>query len=250
MVVILVDREYKNHDRTTRGANRTARNEKLEKGVQSDHCRISYYMGLTTGTVSLITFCFYIFSRGETNEVCIIWFIYCRSINEFTKSEHRSVSPPDFEWIGPVAHQVTEIFKVLFPAAILVVMYIAWKRYRQHVKELVNPFTQYTYLIAVSLAYVFAIFLTGKTFSSPFHIWYIPLLTLFPYKNLKQQWFAYVSALLMLGMDTSSYLIAPKLHIWGSPITLTNVRDAFRFIPMFLLLSFFLKEGTMGLKKS
>ncbi|OGM21749.1 hypothetical protein A2863_00470 [Candidatus Woesebacteria bacterium RIFCSPHIGHO2_01_FULL_38_9b] len=171
-------------------------------------------------------------------------------INEFTKSEHRSVSPPDFEWIGPVAHQVTEIFKVLFPAAILVVMYIAWKRYRQHVKELVNPFTQYTYLIAVSLAYVFAIFLTGKTFSSPFHIWYIPLLTLFPYKNLKQQWFAYVSALLMLGMDTSSYLIAPKLHIWGSPITLTNVRDAFRFIPMFLLLSFFLKEGTMGLKKS
>lgn len=155
-------------------------------------------------------------------------------INDFTKTEHRIDMAPDFAMAGPISQVVTHIIKIAFPSAmigfLLYAAYVLWKK--KFSKKL---------LPALSLLYIFVFFLTTKTFSSPFHLWYVPLLMLYPFRSLRQQLTMYGLALVMLLLDTTPLVKVPNVPAFLS-ITLPHIRDAFRFLPMFVFVWWALAE--------
>lgn len=159
-------------------------------------------------------------------------------INDVTKTESRLQQGPDFPMVGPVAKKVTQGMNVVFPWAIFIVLLYGYINLSR--KKLTNTET-FTVFLRTSLLYLFTLFLTGKTFSSPFHIWYIPLLTLYPFRSFQKQLGIFALAMLMLGLDTTPYLAAPK-NVFLGMFPLTRFRDALRFIPMVLCIVFFIQE--------
>jgi hypothetical protein len=96
-------------------------------------------------------------------------------------------------------------------------------------------------MVQTSLIYVFVFFLTTKTFSSPFHIWYVPLLAIYPFSNAKKQLQVLFLAMIMILLDTTPWIKVANVSCLG-PIMCTRVRDLFRFLPMFVLGVIFCKE--------
>jgi hypothetical protein len=84
------------------------------------------------------------------------------------------------------------------------------------------------------LVYIFIIFLTGKIFSNPFHIWYVPLIAIFPFKNVKKQLFFISMVVLMLLLDTTPYIRVP--HVMLGLVDIVWFRGLVRFVPMFLVM--------------
>jgi len=159
-------------------------------------------------------------------------------INDFTKTEHRVQIGPDYPMSGPVSDIVTKIDSILFPVAIALFLLWSGKQILQ-CKSLLQK--KMNYLImhnALVLSYVFMFFLTTKTFSSPFHIWYIPLLAIYPFTTQRSRIAVFLGALLMLGLDTTPYLKAPAGYLFNT-IPFYHLRDALRFIPMILMFGYF-----------
>jgi hypothetical protein len=127
-------------------------------------------------------------------------------INQSTHSETRREQPPDFELIGPVSTTVQKIVGLVFPLSILAVIIYGWRL----------PQT-YPAAVKISLVYFLTIFFTAKIFSQPFHLWYVPLIVLFPFKNLKQQFLIMALALILLVVDTTPWIRYPnefKLQVY------------------------------------
>lgn len=146
------------------------------------------------------------------------------TINYFTLTETRLDQPPDFQLQGPVADIVTKITAIIFPLSItLVLIYALVKIMKKHSLD------YYTFGLKLALIYIFTIFITGKIFSQPFHIWFIPLISLFPFKSLKQQLSMMSFALLLLIVDTTPWIRYPADYKFYAYLFL-------RYIPMFTLL--------------
>ncbi|MFC1627019.1 hypothetical protein ACFL18_00495 [Patescibacteria group bacterium] len=173
------------------------------------------------------------------------------TINYWTKSEVRFNQQPDFQLMGPVSNIAEKITEIVFPLSIALVLFYAFMViFRPKIKNLVATLEQglfikklsishldpYIFSLKISLIYIFTIFLTGKVFSQPFHIWFIPLIALFPFKSIKQQLSFIFLALWLLIIDTTPWvnLDEAKMFIdplpWKFPIYLS------RFLPMFILL--------------
>jgi len=157
------------------------------------------------------------------------------AINEYTHSEYRLMKAPDFPMVGPVATKVTAVSKAMLPIGIIVVLTYAALSSKALQKAKNPQIARFEYLTRISLVYLFTLFLVGKTFSSPFHFWYLPLLVVYPFSSLAHQLMSYVSALVMLGLDTTPFFDAPKNIIAFASTSWTRVRDSFRFSPMILI---------------
>ena len=152
--------------------------------------------------------------------------------NHFTQSETRTTKPPDYQLEGPISAQLENIFGPVFYIGIVVIALISFI----HITKRKNP--DLKSLLKYSLIYILFIFLSGKTFSSPFYIWLIPLLAIFPFKTTKNQSLVFLLTLYMIILDTTSLISLPPTPVLG-PVTLKLLRDSTRFIPMFILLAFF-----------
>ena len=174
------------------------------------------------------------------------------TINKFTKTETINNQPPDFNYVGLVATQIEKLFTVLMPVAItLVFLWMLIKlnqQFRYKLKGIKGYFKLlfyskvptfnikiYPFLIQITLVYFFVLFLTGKVFSQPFHIWYVPLLAMFPFTKTKQQLTMYLLALWLIIMDTTRLIKFPDM-ILIAPLTIDFVRSLLRFLPMIILL--------------
>lgn len=120
------------------------------------------------------------------------------TINYFTNSETRRNEPPDFEWQGPVSDAAEKVVAIAFPLSLLLVLLYAWKK----------PMT-YALAIKISLIFFLTMFFTAKIFSQPFHLWYVPLIALFPFKSVKMQLTMIGLALLLLIVDTTPWIRYP-----------------------------------------
>jgi hypothetical protein len=176
-------------------------------------------------------------------------------INAFTHTEVQRHMVPDFEYVGPVSNIITRVDSIVFPICVaLVILLSAFSIYRKYLKgkwgslekvwqtfltppELDNP-NRMRLLLATYGTYVFTLFLTAKTFSQPFHIWYMPLIVIYPYKTSRMRWFAFGLATLMILMDMTPYLEGPSKY--------GLIRDVFRFIPMGILLAMFIRDLWTG----
>ena len=154
--------------------------------------------------------------------------------NHFTHTETRSSQPPDFQLEGPVSDKMEDVFGPMFYVGIILIALISFKNIQKEKKSNLHTILKY------SLIYILFVFLTGKTFSSPFHIWLIPLLTIFPFKSTKSQILVMTLSLYMLTLDTTALINLPPTPIIG-PITQKLLRDSTRFIPMLILLVYFSK---------
>lgn len=173
------------------------------------------------------------------------------AIGWFTKTEHRVDQPPDWQMAGPVSDKVTQIFSYLFLLSLAAIfVYFAVKIVKpKSVKDLwqkalgfkslsLSHLDPYTFAVKAGLIFIFTLFLTAKTFSSPFHIWYLPLITIFPFKSHKQQLAFIFLAVWMLVMDTNpwSRTIVDERKIWLDPLPYKFLIYDLRYIPMFLSL--------------
>ncbi|MDZ4228836.1 MAG: hypothetical protein U1C50_01115 [Patescibacteria group bacterium] len=136
------------------------------------------------------------------------------TINYFTQTETRRDQPPDFEWQGPVSTAAEKVVSLVFPLSILLVLLYARGR----------PMN-YALALKISLILFLTMFFTAKIFSQPFHLWYVPLIALFPYKSAKLQLSMMGLALLLLIVDTTPWIRYPAEYKFYAYLFL-------RYLPM------------------
>ena len=117
------------------------------------------------------------------------------TVNYFTHSETRRNEPPDFEWRGPVSQAAEKVVSLVFPLSLFLVLLYAWSK----------PKT-YAFSLKISLIFFLTMFFTAKIFSQPFHLWYVPLIALYPFKSVKTQLVMMGLALLLLVVDTTPWI--------------------------------------------
>ncbi|AKM79474.1 MAG: hypothetical protein UX85_C0005G0027 [Candidatus Beckwithbacteria bacterium GW2011_GWB1_47_15] len=152
------------------------------------------------------------------------------TINYFTQTETRFNQAPDFQLIGPVSTVAESIVGLVFPLSIAAVLaYGLWVILKKKPQAEV-------FALKLSLIYILTIFLTGKVFSQPFHLWLIPLIILFPFGSVKKQLVFMLLSLWLLVIDTTPWIKLDEQKILFDPIPLKFVAYSLRFIPMFILL--------------
>lgn len=157
------------------------------------------------------------------------------TINAWTQTETRVNMPPDFQLSGPLSDIAEKIVAIVFPVSIaLVLAYGLYIIYRQ-------KFSAYSLSLKLALVYIFTIFLTGKIFSQPFHIWYISLIALLPFKTIRHQLAFILPAIWLLIIDTSPWIKVDEAQIFIAPLTMKFVIYTLRFLPIFWLLAMSLK---------
>lgn len=159
------------------------------------------------------------------------------AINDFTQSETQTDIKPHYPIVGPVAGAVTKIVDLGFPLALLIwLLWSLWQiRQKQKGGATLSNLAEFKLMLKITLVYIFVVFLTGKIFSRPFHLWYVPIITIYPFKSIRTQIIYYLSAAWMLLLDTTGFIKVSTRPLFG-PISLSRIRDFTRFVPMMLLL--------------
>lgn len=156
------------------------------------------------------------------------------TVNDFTHTEVQSDIPPHFPIIGPVSTRVEKIADIAFPVsaiALIIISTVMLQNQAARTRE-----DKYISSLQITLIYILTTFITSKVFSSPFHIWYVPLITLYPFKSRQRQLIFIISAFIMLSLDTTPYIKVSQTPILG-PISLDRIRGGFRFLPMLSMLA-------------
>lgn len=161
------------------------------------------------------------------------WVVW--AINDFTHTETQTNILPHLPIVGPAAQTTEKILGILFPLSIL--LSIGWGTWQIQRMKKSSPEHDLRMSIMITLFYFMAIFLSNKVFSSPFHIWYIPLIVMMPLISIKEQLLLMLGAGWMFVLDTTPWIKVPEEKI-GNVVPLVRIRDFTRFIPMFLMLNY------------
>lgn len=155
------------------------------------------------------------------------------TVNRFTHSE----TYRDLEWFGPLTQKALFLsFVFLFINTFLV---IGWALIKKLKDKKISP---YVLMLKTSLIYLIAFMIAGKIISPPFHIWYLGLLAIFPYKDKKTQLSFFLIAVTSLIFNTTNIVkLSEKIMIY--PFTWQFLRHLFRFPPLLALA--FLISGNM-----
>lgn len=182
-----------------------------------------------------------------------------RWIDAFSDTEEQRMVAPDFEYQGPVSTEVTKITKVVFPLAVLLLIAFTMLtfvtktvgklplQFSELKKYLLTPPSveaekRVGFAIWFYMLYIFTLFITAKIFSQPFHIWYLPVLALLPFRNKKKWYGTIFLALLMILLDMTTFLHIKTNFRVGGVVEIAIVRDLFRFIPMFIIFYWGIQE--------
>jgi hypothetical protein len=154
------------------------------------------------------------------------WVVW--AINDFTHSEVQTNILPHLPIVGPVAAAVEKMLGILFPLSIL--LSVGWSTFVAHVKTFKSREHELQSIIYMTLVYFMAIFFTNKVFSSPFHIWYVPLITLLPLESIKTQLWLMAGSFWTFLLDTTPWIKMPDVKL-GQIVPAVRIRDLTRFIP-------------------
>lgn len=135
-----------------------------------------------------------------------------RGVNLFTKSEEIYFSDyKSFDLRGPISSVVLP----LSTAAMAVFM--LWLCFYIFVNR--DRADEPVFMMKVTLLFIFGYFLTNKVFSTPYHLWYLPLLVVYPYKSWKERAFFFITSAVFLSVATTripSWQIAPGFFLDAS----------------------------------
>ena len=145
------------------------------------------------------------------------------TINYFTHTETRRDQPPDYELQGPISDTAEKAVSIIFPLSILLVLFYGKKK----------KLDTYAGRIKISLIFFLTIFFTAKIFSQPFHLWYVPLIALYPFKSIKHQLAMIIIALFLLIVDTTPWIRVNEQLMIFNPLPLKFFSYLFlRYLPM------------------
>lgn len=119
-----------------------------------------------------------------------------RGANLFTHSEEIFFSEhKSFDMKGPISNALLPVVNAALILSMLVlVIYIL--RHRDKASDPV-------FMMKVTLIFIFSYFLTNKVFSTPYHLWYVPLLAVYPYRSMRERLFFFVTSGVYLAVATS-----------------------------------------------
>jgi len=159
-------------------------------------------------------------------------------VNLFTKSETKMDIPPDFSLVGPVSDFVQPVFTLLLFVSVLIFLFAAFLKTKNSFlgKEQFNKKQQLRYYLSFSLIVVFLMFIFGKVHSAPFHLWYIPLITIFPFQQIKNKVFFMGTAIWSLILNVTDWLMFYPNIIVIEPFNIDFFVTCLRFLPFFILL--------------
>jgi len=125
----------------------------------------------------------YVYHKERGLQVESVPAVIVSTINKFTKSEQFVEVYKNYDIVGPVSAKVKAGFDVLFPVSLFV-----WLGYAVNkawgVKSNGDRVLMDQYL---SVLYIFIFMLTTKVLSTPFLLWHIPFLTIYPFRSSKLQ---------------------------------------------------------------
>jgi len=137
-----------------------------------------------------------VYHKDRTLQVESFPSLLVRGVNLFTKSETIYFSQyKSFDLKGPISKVILPISTVaLLLGMLILIIYILRNR---------DQADQPVFLMKTTLLFIFIYFITNKVFSTPYHLWYLPLLTVYPYKNNKERAFFFSVATIFLAVATS-----------------------------------------------
>ncbi len=108
--------------------------------------------------------------------------IILRTMNVYTHSEHVIEAFKNYEIAGPLTDKAKVFEKFFFPVSLLIFLgassFFIWKNEKLDADWSRAHFT---------LGYILIFFLTGRVLSTPFLLWLIPLIAIYPFRKTKSQ---------------------------------------------------------------
>jgi hypothetical protein len=115
------------------------------------------------------------------------------TINRFTNTETYNNLNRSVNIAGPVSTQVKKVFDILFLVSLLT--YTGWAT---RMAWITPKAKQAPIRLALTTGFLFCFMLFGKVLSTPYLLWQMPLLSLYPFKSLRQQLMFTIPSLVMV----------------------------------------------------
>jgi len=167
-----------------------------------------------------------VYNLGRSFKYASFPYFIVESINAFTKSEFKIDMPPDFSLEGPFSTMIENAFNILLPVAFLGLVFYMAKKLKE--KNIDLFFVNYK----MTFLYVFTFFIFSKIYSQPFPIWTVPLIAIFPYRDVKKLVLMMGLSLILLVIDTTNYWnlgVYGLEPLFGGPLTIGFLRSLLKF---------------------
>lgn len=152
------------------------------------------------------------------------------TINHFSHSEKMI----NLEWFGPLSQKALFWSFIFLGINTFLVLFWSLKSFFNNLKSSKN--NRYVLMLKTSLIYLIVFSLSGKIFSPPFNIWYVLLLTIFPYKNIKTQLIYFFLGIWGLIFNTTNLFNNIPYIMIIYPFTLNYLRHLLRFLPLLIII--------------
>lgn len=159
--------------------------------------------------------------------------VIARTLDRFSQSETIIEAYKNYEITGPMSLKIKRIYDWLFPAALTLLL--LWGSYKAFfLKEKGHQF----FRLHITLVYILLFMLVAKVLSTPFLLWHIPFVSVYPFKNLRQQ----------LSVTTVSFLIiaASMTKIPDLPLGIFSVHILLSWIRILGFAYLFIRISLLG----
>jgi hypothetical protein len=136
------------------------------------------------------------YHKSRTLQVESFPSLVVRGINVFTKSETIYFSNfKSFDLQGPVSNVMLPVANVTL--VVVMAMFAAYVIRHRHIAH------QPVFMMKATLIFIFSYFLANKVFSTPYHLWYVPFIVIYPYRSWKERAFFFITSGIFLSVATS-----------------------------------------------
>lgn len=168
--------------------------------------RTLFWMALTAGLVWGLPLILYrsslqvmlVYHNQRGLQVDSVGAVISRVINLFTSSEVIQELYKNYEISGPISTHILNILEIIFPLSLGVFVLFSWyviSRTIQKKQDLLRIHLTFGYIL------VFLVF--SKVLSTPFLLWHLPFVAVYPFRNFKSQFWWQLSSFLLIVMCMS-----------------------------------------------